>query len=370
MNSTKRLAILLYGYFPYGGLQKDFLEIAKELQSRDIIFKVFTRRWEGLIPNGFSVKEFGERGFTNFAKNKNFVKDSFEALEGYKPHLVLGFNKMPGLDLYFAADTCFKKEALNKHPITKFTRRFRQSIEYETAVFDRNTSTEVFLLNNKQANDFKTYYQINSNQMIITPPGIDLNWNDHNPVEIKSAFNIQPKDRVALFVGSDFHRKGLDRAISSIHHLNTNNIPFSLLVIGKDNFGPYTELVQNFGLNEKVKYLGSRDDVASLMKSSDLLLHPAREEAAGNVIIESLVSHLPVATCKDVGFAEEVKNNKGGFVLEEEFSQDRFDTLLLEICSNNKLEELKKDMLGLEKQDYFFSRFKFIADIVEKRVNG
>tara|TARA_Y100001970_G_scaffold80940_1_gene102701 strand:- start:3304 stop:4416 length:1113 start_codon:yes stop_codon:yes gene_type:complete len=369
MTSPKKIAILLYRYFPYGGLQKDFLEIAKELRSRGIIFKVFTGRWEGHIPDDLSVTEFGQRGLTIFSKNKNFVKDTFEALQGYKPDLVFGFNKMPGLDLYFAADTCFKKEAADKHLITKFTRRFRQSIEYETAVFSRNTSTEVFLLNNKQANDFKTSYQINSDQMFIVPPGIDLKWNDHEPLAIHSIFNIQPEDKVALFVGSDFHRKGLDRAISSIYQMNANNIPFSLLVIGKDNFGPYSELVQNLGLKEKVKFLGPRDDVASLMKSSDLLLHPARQEAAGNVIIESLVSHLPVATCKDVGFAEEVKNFKGGFVLEEEFSQDRFDALLLEICKNNQLEELKQGMFGLEKQDYFFSRFRFIADIVEERIN-
>ena len=125
MTSTKKIAILLYRYFPYGGLQKDFLEVAKELQSREIKFKVFTRKWEGIVPEGFHVEEIGERGFTNFSKNKNFVKDSSIALEEYDPYLVFGFNKMPGLDLYFAADTCFKKEALNKNQLMKFTRRFK-----------------------------------------------------------------------------------------------------------------------------------------------------------------------------------------------------------------------------------------------------
>ena len=116
MTSTKKIAILLYRYFPYGGLQRDFLEVGKELQSRGITFKVFTRRWEGNIPDGFSVEEIGQRGLSNFSKNKNFVSDSLKALQRYKPDLVFGFNKMPGLDFYFAADTCFKKEALNKHP--------------------------------------------------------------------------------------------------------------------------------------------------------------------------------------------------------------------------------------------------------------
>ncbi len=367
---SKKIAILLYRYFPYGGLQKDFLEVAKELKSRDIKFKVFTRKWEGSIPEGFQVEEVGERGLSNFSKNKNFVQDSFVALQEYGPDLVFGFNKMPGLDLYFAADTCFKKEALNKNPLIKFTRRFKQAVEFEKAVFESSSSTEVFLLNNKQADDFKAVYQLNPHQMTIIPPGIDLNWNDHEQIEIYNVFKIPPDDKVALFVGSDFSRKGLDRAISSIHFLNVNHIPFSLLVIGKDNSGPYLELVDKLGLDNKIKFLGPRDDVASIMKSSDLLLHPAREEAAGNVIIESLVSQLPVATCRDVGFAEEVKRNNGGIVLEEDFDQDKFDNLVLEICKNKELKELKQGMLGLERQEYFFSRFNFIADKVEEKINA
>jgi len=370
MTPAKKIAILLYRYFPYGGLQKDFLEVAKELRSREIQFKVFTRKWEGAIPEGFSVKEVGERGLTNFSKNKNFVKDSSIALEEYNPDLVFGFNKMPGLDLYFAADTCFKKEALNKNQLMKFTRRFKQSIEYEKEVFESSSSTEIFLLNNKQAEDFKSVYQIDPHQMILIPPGIDLNWSDHEQIEIHNTFKIPSEDKVALFVGSDFSRKGLDRAISSVHFLNANHIPFSLLVIGKDNFEPYSELVDKLGLNNKIKFLGPRDDVASIMKSSDLLLHPAREEAAGNVIIESLASHLPVATCRDVGFAEEVKKNKGGIVLDEDFDQDKFDNLVLGICGDKELKKIKQDMLGLERQEYFFSRFKYIADKVEERINA
>ena len=67
MTPTKKIAILLYRYFPYGGLQKDFLEIAKELKSREIQFKVFTRKWEGAVPPGFHVKEIGERGLTKYS---------------------------------------------------------------------------------------------------------------------------------------------------------------------------------------------------------------------------------------------------------------------------------------------------------------
>ena len=44
---NKKLALVLYKYFPYGGLQKDFMAIAKELLLRGNRLKVYTRSWEG-----------------------------------------------------------------------------------------------------------------------------------------------------------------------------------------------------------------------------------------------------------------------------------------------------------------------------------
>ena len=66
--------------------------------------------------------------------------------------------------------------------------------------------------------------------------------------------------------------------------------------------------------------------------------------AFGSIILLLLGVNLGIdfkgGTAIGVGFAEEVKNHKGGFVLEEEFSQDRFDALLIEICKNNQLDKL------------------------------
>ena len=63
--SGKKIAITLFKYFPYGGLQKDFLGIAEELYKRNYILKVFTRSWSGEIPAWLDVMEIGENGFTN-----------------------------------------------------------------------------------------------------------------------------------------------------------------------------------------------------------------------------------------------------------------------------------------------------------------
>ena len=111
---NKKLALVLYKYFPYGGLQKDFVEIAKELLSRGNILKVYTRSWEGEFPDDLEIIQLGETGVSNYSKNKKFIKKAFKALEDFEPDIIFGFNKMPGLDLYFAADSCFAFQSQSK----------------------------------------------------------------------------------------------------------------------------------------------------------------------------------------------------------------------------------------------------------------
>jgi len=67
---------------------------------------------------------------------------------------------------------------------------------------------------------------------------------------------------------------------------------------------------------------------------------------------------------------KKLRKNKGGIVLDEDFDQDTFDNLVLGICRNKELIKIKQGMLGLERQEYFFSRFKFIADRIEERINA
>ena len=361
----KKLALLLYRYFPYGGLQKDFMGVVKELLIRGHELRVYVRTWEGPIPNNLKVIQLGEKGFSNYSKNKNYSKSVKDFYEEFSPDIVFGFNKTPGLDLYFAADTCFANQSQYKHPLQKYTRRFRQSIHYEKEVFSRSSATKILLLNDNQRSDFLKNYSTQSERMTIIPPGIDDNWNNNKSINIKEILGIPAEDKIMLFVGSDFYRKGLDRAIMGLSYLLERNKPATLIVIGDDRKEPYRKILKTDPLVKKVHFLGPRDDVASFMKSSDLLIHPAREEAAGNIIIEAIVSGLPSMVTEAVGFSTEVLKHESGEVLRGDFNQDKFNLKLDEILSDKRLSSIKNSISELSDCDYFFSRFSYIADYIE-----
>ena len=50
-----KLAFCLYKYFPFGGLQRDFLRIALACQARGHDIRVYTLDWEGEVPAGFEL---------------------------------------------------------------------------------------------------------------------------------------------------------------------------------------------------------------------------------------------------------------------------------------------------------------------------
>ncbi|MCC4119214.1 hypothetical protein LLG90_28195, partial [Aromatoleum toluclasticum] len=49
---------------------------------------------------------------------------------------IVGFNKMPGLDVYYAADPCFEDKARRlRKPLYRYSPRYRHFSAYERAVF-------------------------------------------------------------------------------------------------------------------------------------------------------------------------------------------------------------------------------------------
>ena len=268
---AKNIALVLFKYFPYGGLQRDFFSIAKELKERGHSIKVFTRTWDGAIPSWLDVIEMGEKGITNASKNRKFVENVIFEVKKDCPDIVFGFNKMPGLDLYFAADTCFAKYSLEKHFLQKFTNRSKQAIQYEKDVFSKKSKTKILLLNSIQKTDFTDVYETPEDRIQIIPPGLDRNWLNVESFNIRDELKISDKDKIMLFVGSDFSRKGLDRAVLGLEYLMDNHIPSSLIVIGDDKDSDFLELITKKNLVSRIKFMGPRNDVASFMKSSDIL---------------------------------------------------------------------------------------------------
>jgi UDP-glucose:(heptosyl)LPS alpha-1,3-glucosyltransferase len=122
---------------------------------------------------------------------------------------------------------------------------------------------------------------------------------------------------VALFVGTGFHRKGLDRALAGFARGAPPDA--TLLVAGGDDPAPYRRLAQQLGLENRVRFLGRRSDVDRLHAASDLLVLPTRYDPFANSCLEAMASGLPVATTPTNGAAELIETGRNGLVVDGEF---------------------------------------------------
>ena len=243
-------------------------------------------------------------------------------------------------------------------------------IDYESAVFRKESKTKSLVLNKKQKQEFCNEYETNESRLVLIPPGLSSKWRKKiKRNNFRKNLKLKEKSTLMLFVGSSFYRKGLDRAIRCLAHLEeSRKQEISLIIAGEDEKSPFLKLANKLGLQDKVIFLGPREDIQEIMYSCDLLIHPAREEAAGNVIIESMISELPILTSEEVGFSSYVDKYNAGNVVPEPFDQNHLDNLAQSMVSNSQLESYKSNLKELRNDDFFFSRFHFIGDFIEKEL--
>jgi UDP-glucose:(heptosyl)LPS alpha-1,3-glucosyltransferase len=317
-----RLTFVLFHYFPYGGLERDMLTMAHACRERGHEITIYTSAWQGPRPADIAVVELPVRALTNHGRGLAFIERFQAALRAAPPSVVVGFNKMPGLDVYYAADVCFAHKAFAERGfLYRLMPRARHYLELESAVFGSASNTEILIIAKAQIPVFQHYYATPSERMHLLAPGIRRDCvmppdYAERRRALRREYALTAAERLILFVGSDYRRKGLDRALRGIAALDEPlRKHVRLWVVGQDKPAPFLNLVRTLGLEQQVRFLGARDDVPQLMWSADLLLHPAYSEAAGLVLLEAMVAGLPVIASAACGYAHHIEENSMGRVL-------------------------------------------------------
>ncbi len=323
-----KLAFLLFKYFPYGGLQRNMLAIAQAAVARGHRVRVLCTAWEAPPPPGIEVQVLPRRGWTNATRMANFAADAARALAGDRD-LVVGFNKLPGLDVYYAADTCFAWKARHRNnPWARLTPRSRTYLDFERRVFGADAATAILEVSILERPRFHECHRTPAARFHTLPPGIA-----HNRAEpanfaalraaLRRELNAADGQHLLLALGSGFQRKGVDRCIAALAELvRSHQRDARLLVAGTGDPGRYLRQARRLGVADRVHFLGGRGDVPELLQGADVLLHPAYEENTGNVLIEAMIAGLPVIATDVCGYAHYVARADMGRVIPSPFQPE------------------------------------------------
>lgn len=365
-----KFAFVLFEYFPYGGLQQDMMKILKVCKTRNVEVTIFCMQWEGEKPDNTEVVILPTQGYTKTAQREYFVETMLgETVDKYD--LVLGFNKMPGLDYYYAADYCFAEKAWNERSLFyRLTARSKQYLNYEEAVFGKNEDAVSLLLTPNQREEFITHYQTDADRLIILPPGIkaDRRAGPDAPVKrrhLRFELSIQADEFLLLQIGSSFKTKGLDRSLLAYAALSEGlRKKVHFYVIGEDEPGKYLKMAERLGVGKQFKILNGRNDIPDFLQAADLLIHPSIKESAGMVILEAIVAGLPVLATASCGYAYHVQNANAGKICPMPFQQQALNMQLERMLLSERKALWKANGIKYGQENDFYSMPNAVANLL------
>lgn len=376
-----RLAFVLHQYFPHGGLQRDAWRIAEACQAEGYQIEFLTMAWHGLVLPGATIKLFPQKNFFNYRRIQAFNKTVQQYIQQNKYDAVIGFNKMAGLDIYYAADICFAALFFKRrwHNLYKFLPRYRHMLQIEKQVADPHNKTHIFLINPYGSKDFQHFYHTPKQRLHFLTPGIarDRRWRTDaidERLRMRHELGISPEKKLILMLGSAFKTKGVDRGICALAALPVDLlVKTELLIVGKGKPKNLIRLAKHLNVDKQVHFILGSDDVPALLFAADILLHPARLENGGMAILEAIVAGLPVLTTANCGYAFYVEKAQAGIVVGEPFVQQQLNQQLLTMLTAKEYEQWKRHAIRFgQEQDVYSMPEKaanLITEIIQNKIN-
>jgi len=122
------------------------------------------------------------------------------------------------------------------------------------------------------------------------------------------------------------------------------------------------------GIANQVRFMGGRADVPDFLLAADLLLHPARKDNTGTVILEALVAGLPVLVTDVCGYAKHVKQSQAGLLLASPFKQDELNQQLTMMLLSEDKEQWSANGLAYADQQDLYSMPEKATAAIEQRL--
>ncbi len=306
MNSLSVLVFAEYGW--RNGGENSWLAVAEVLRKRGFEFKIAcpakTELSNHLNDIGMKTIDWQLARASGTRKTQDEIRaDISEIIRRCEPDIVHA-NSLSSSRLVGPVTQQLKTPALGYlRDIIKISRKAMSDINGLDSIVAVSAATRNFHIDNG----------LSAEKSTVIHNGVDL---EHFKPAKKSAsihheLGLKPGTRLVLCIGQIGMRKGTHIVIQAFNNLCRTFNDVALLLVGmrnsvKDEAIEYEQQCRQLdNSNDHVFWLGRRNDASQLMNSADVLLHGARQEPLGRVLLESLASGLPfVAT--DVGGTREI----------------------------------------------------------------
>ncbi len=169
-----------------------------------------------------------------------------------------------------------------------------------------NKYDKIICISNGVKNELINVFKMPLNSLITIENGIDIN-KFENAIELNNSDIhelISDNDKLLVQVSKFRPEKDQATVIKCMIHLPEH---FKLLLVGEGSLINESKmLVDELGLNSRVFFLGNRNDVERILKTTDLSILSSHWEGFGLVAVEGMAAGKPVIASNVAGLSEVV----------------------------------------------------------------
>ncbi len=131
---------------------------------------------------------------------------------------------------------------------------------------------------------------------------------------LRTRLGIAPQRLLAVFVGSEWERKGLEPLIRALAAAPD----WDLVVAGDGDRQRYQQLADSLGVGRAVHWLGVTSDVQLVYALGDAFVLPSSYETFSLVTFEAAASGLPLLATPVSGVRELIEDGRNGFLIDRQ----------------------------------------------------
>jgi glycosyltransferase involved in cell wall biosynthesis len=170
----------------------------------------------------------------------------------------------------------------------------------------------------------------------VITPGAALPQRALTPEQARTLLGLAVEGRYVLFVANDYSRKGLPTLLKALRGMDGVH----LLVVGHPGQRErYQTMAKSLGLQDRVIFLGSLQDVSPAYFAANVLAHPTLEDSFAMVVMEAMAHGLPVVVSSSTycGISSLLHHNVNALILDKPQDEQMLRLLLVQVLDDQIL---------------------------------
>jgi len=153
---------------------------------------------------------------------------------------------------------------------------------------------------------------------VIAVPGIGVDSTKFDSVKVdrnkkREELEIPEGAIVLLTIGEMIKRKNHETALKALAQLKNDNYIF--LICGRGELEKHLKsIAANLGIEDKIRFLGFRNDIPEICIASDIFVFPSYQEGLPVSVMEAMSAGLPIIASRIRGNIDLIQDGNGGYL--------------------------------------------------------